>query len=149
MARTGKSFWKQFPKGALPHIRTLELGQVKYAYADRLDTEAEFLQFLALGVLWAFPNLRELHLHLAFQQVDPAVLLDIIKRLKEGTPGVQRCLKRICIYQATDLFLVRDVAWRYVSLTHAGGHPVEIFVSGEKALDYKKKNFKYFGPGLD
>lgn len=146
LARVNKSFWKLFKKGMHPQIKTIELGRIKSPYSWRLDPEPGFMQFLAFGVLWAFPNATIVKIHLGYQQVDPDVLLDICKQLKEGMEGGERARKigRIEFYQATDLFLVQDMRWNYVSLGRGDGFPLEIFISEER--EGRTGRSKYFGP---
>lgn len=119
-----------------------------YPYSDRLDPSfvPDFFKYLALGVSWTFKKLNTLSIFLAYQQLDPELLLDICKSLKEDYAKNEKTLKRINIFQATDLFLVQKMRWNYVSLTHAGGKPLEILISSDSYFDFRNHNFLYFGP---
>jgi hypothetical protein len=148
IAQIGKSFWRTFQKGACPNITSIEVGQNKYQNSDMLDVakSPDFIQFLALGLSWTFPNLQTITIFLAHRQLDPEVLLEVFKDLKVKFCDGQK-LKRINVLQMTDISLIRDFMWTYLSLTHAGGRPIEIYVSSDAFLDTRTKNYRYFGPG--
>ncbi|KAI8920525.1 hypothetical protein BC831DRAFT_478988 [Entophlyctis helioformis] len=95
LGRVDKSFWRLFPKGELAappgsgptsrRLRRLALGNCKYPFSMLLDGNLEFLKDMAFGILWAFPCIEEVEIYLGYQAgLDMDVLLEIVRRLKEG-----------------------------------------------------------------
>jgi hypothetical protein len=150
LGRVDRQFWRIFPKQSCTHLRWIEIGSLKFPIASRLSPNPLFLEDLPFGVLWAFPNITRVSIHLGFQGgIDTDLMLNIVKQLKEGLPGDfrKRTLKRINIFQMSDVDLLRPIQWNYVCNTFAGGDPIDIFVTDDSSEDgITGKWFRQFGP---
>ncbi|KAL5039400.1 hypothetical protein BDV3_002992 [Batrachochytrium dendrobatidis] len=85
LGRIDQSFWRLFRRGEASRLKRLTVGSRKYTFSRLLTGNTLFLRDLAFGILWAAPCLESLSLFLGYQSgTDMVLVLDIIKRLKEG-----------------------------------------------------------------
>ncbi|KAI8905567.1 hypothetical protein EDD86DRAFT_249143 [Gorgonomyces haynaldii] len=145
LGRFTTDLYKKVPKFGCPHIQRLELGTTKYPYSHKLY-HATWLDQMGLGVLWLFPNLEHLDVHLGFQKVDVEHLLQMVIRIKQGLEK-KSTIRKICFYQTTDMNLIDDPRWQFTATkVPLEAHPVEIHVTEDAMLPHKKGQYKYFGP---
>ena len=139
LARVGRAFWRCFTnRTAAKAISKLEIGHLKCAYSHRIDANGDFLDLLAIGIRFAFPNLLDLKLYLGFQNIPSDKLLEICKGLKMG--GANECrstIRSICIYQMSGALSIRKQDWEYTSLVYGGGKTMKICLSDSQSLQVK------------
>ena len=111
----------------------MELGNIKVPNAHPTDPNPNFLDSLAFGVLWAFPYVVHIKIHLSFTNTEQD-LIEIVKQLKQGLPLVYkeyeesvfpdpltRTLQSITFLQCADFGLLRSLVWKYLAGQFAGG----------------------------
>ncbi|KAI8892518.1 hypothetical protein BC833DRAFT_570025 [Globomyces pollinis-pini] len=137
LGRVDRSFWRLFSKQKCVKIKSIQLGNIKVPIAHRLSPNLKFLPDLAFGVVWAFPNIETVSINIGFQGgLDTDILLDIAKQLKDGLPGSENKskLKRLEMFQVSDVDLLRAFQWNYVALTYGGGEPISIYVTDDAVI---------------
>ncbi|KAJ3270366.1 hypothetical protein HDV01_007894 [Terramyces sp. JEL0728] len=132
LGRVDKEFWRMFTKYK-SRIENVQVGMIKYPIQHQKPPNPLFLQNLSFGLLWAFPLLKELQIYMAFDtQVD--ALVEIVKELKQGLPDGNVVLKKVELYQISDVDLFRNQTWNYIAKNHAG-YPIDIFITDDTTVN--------------
>ena len=141
-----RRFWRLFPKFGNKSMSIIEVGSIKFPHTLLRDLAPSFLKDLALGLLWAFPNLKVIRIYMGFQGGNNCIdtLLEIVKQMKEGIPIVfkeyeqsilpdpsNRVLERVELFQVSDIQLFQASQWKYVAKRHGGGSPISISASDD------------------
>ncbi|KAJ3367660.1 hypothetical protein HDU91_001227 [Kappamyces sp. JEL0680] len=162
LGRVDKRFWRLFPKHGGRGIISVQVGTLKVPSTHLLDGNKNFFPDLAFGLLWAFPNLREVSIFVGFQGSDTDQLLDIVKQLKEGLPLVYkeyepsiradpmlRKLEKVELLQVSDCDLLQPARWNYVASKHGGGRPIVIHATDDASVGGSLgRSYKVFGTAV-